>query len=102
MKRKIVKSLRDASQTKIEQWLQNISQAIATKGIDVEAYNQKKQELLPKLIEAQQKGIAVRELSKITGISRATISRWVNEQKDYVKEAQEMVAKAEAETHAKT
>jgi len=56
----------------VDEWITQIDKAI-------KKYEETKQRLLPKLKEAMDKGITSRQLCKITGISHATICRWVNE-----------------------
>jgi transposase-like protein len=54
---------------------------------EIANYGAKKQELLPQLIEAHEKGVSSRELERIIGINHTTITRWIREaQKEKAKE----------------
>jgi len=84
MKRNIIQALTNATQMTLEQWSQKLKEAIQSKEQVKATYEAKKQKLLPQLLEAHEKGISLRELAKITGISFSTISRWLKtaEQKE--------------------
>lgn len=74
----MAQTLLQASQTKINEWLHNIDIAISQKP-DIERYNEKKQLLMPKLLEARAKGVTLRELSTIMGIPHQTIAKWLKQ-----------------------
>ena len=78
MKRNISRILLEATQTKLAEWAEKIKGA-EVKGQELKTYEGKKRELAPKLKEAHEKGVSIRELSKITGISNATLGRWIKE-----------------------
>jgi len=80
MKRNISRVLLEATQTKIAEWVEKIKGA-EVKGQELKTYEEKKQELVTKLKEAHEKGVPIRELAKITGISNATLGRWIKELK---------------------
>jgi len=77
MRRNIVQALVTATQSKLDQWGQQLKEAMQTKEQTLTAYEEKKRQLLPQLLEAQEKGVSTRELARITGISHMTISRWI-------------------------
>jgi response regulator of citrate/malate metabolism len=77
MRRNIVQALVTATQSKLDQWGQQIKQAMQTTNQSLTAYEEKKQGLIPQLLEAREKGVSLRELAKITGISHTTIARWL-------------------------
>ena len=81
MRRNFVQALVIATQTTLDQWGQRLKEAMQTSEQHLTAYNEKKQKLLPQLIEAHEKGVSTRELGKITGISHTTIARWIEESK---------------------
>jgi transposase-like protein len=74
-----VQALLKSTQKTINEWKQGIQDAIFTKEEDVANYQRKKQELLPQLVEAYEKGVSSRQLGKITGINHTTILRWIKE-----------------------
>jgi DNA invertase Pin-like site-specific DNA recombinase len=76
-----VEALLSSSQKTLSEWNQRIRDAIQTKEQQQGDYQKKKQQLLPQLIEAHEKGVSSRELEKITGINHTTISRWIKEAK---------------------
>jgi predicted nucleic acid-binding Zn-ribbon protein len=73
MKRSISRVLLEATQTKLAEWTEKIKGAVEVKGQELKTYEEKKQELASKLKEAHEKGVSIRELSRITGISNATL-----------------------------
>jgi transposase-like protein len=79
--RKIAKALFEATQQTIEKWFQQIDTAITLKSQRLIEYEQKKKKILPKLVEATEKGVSLRELSKILGIPHQTLAKWLNEYK---------------------
>jgi DNA invertase Pin-like site-specific DNA recombinase len=82
MKRNISHVLLDATQKTLGEWADKIKGAVGTKEQELKTYEEKKQELVPKLKEAYEKGVPIRELSRITGISNATLGRWIKELKE--------------------
>jgi DNA invertase Pin-like site-specific DNA recombinase len=81
MQRSISRVLLEATQTKLVEWTEKIKGA-EVKGQELKTYEEKKQQLAPKLKEAHEKGVPIRELSRITGISNATLGRWIKELKE--------------------
>jgi hypothetical protein len=79
MRRSISRVLLEATQTKLVEWTEKIKGAVKEKGIDLKTYEEKKRELIPQLKEAHDKGVPIRELSRITGICNATLCRWIKE-----------------------
>jgi len=82
MKRNISHVLLDATQKTLGEWTEKIKGAIGIKEQELKTYEQKKQELASQLKEAYEKGVSIRELSRITGISNATLGRWIKELKE--------------------
>jgi DNA invertase Pin-like site-specific DNA recombinase len=74
-----VQALLSSTQKTLSEWNQKIHNAIETKEEERLNYQAKKQQLLPQLIEATEKGVSTRELAKITGINHTTIGRWIRE-----------------------
>lgn len=66
----------------MEEWSQTIKSTIQTKQEQQRAYEEKKRQLLPQLIESNKAGISTRELEQITGINHTTIARWIKEAKE--------------------
>lgn len=89
MRRNISKSLLEATQKRMDEWVEKIKETIQGKEQKLDAYAEKKQQLLPYLMEAHEKHVSSRELGKITGISHATISKWIREEKQKAKETQQ-------------
>lgn len=81
MKRNIVKALAEASQTTLSKWAQDIDNTITGRKQERLMIEDKKKQILPKLLEAQAAGVSLRKLAAITGIPHPTISRWVKEAK---------------------
>jgi DNA invertase Pin-like site-specific DNA recombinase len=79
MRRNVSQVLVEATQKKLGEWSDKIKNVVEVKEQELMTYEQKKQELVPKLLEAHEKGIPIRELARITGISHATLARWVKE-----------------------
>lgn len=73
---KTVSLLLGASQQRLTEWFQGIDKAIARRQEFAE-YDKKKALLLPKIKEAIEQGVRLRELETITGIPYQTIGRWV-------------------------
>ncbi len=107
MKKAFKPALLDVKQTTIETWIQKLKALISDKEkqllLQKEA-EERRMQLIPFLKDAQTKGITLREMAEITGLSHATIGRWLNPEqykrkpkrkKDYIEEAKELVAKAE-------
>lgn len=78
---KLAQALLTATQAKIEQWCQAIDMAISAKP-DLQTYEERKKQLLPKLREAKEKGVTLRELARITGIPHQTIAKWLKPTKE--------------------
>jgi DNA invertase Pin-like site-specific DNA recombinase len=89
VRRNIAHVLLDATQKKLGEWSEQIKDAVQVKQQELLTYGEKKQQLISQLIEAHAKGVSIRELARITGISNATLGRWIKE------------AKAEKLEHAK-
>lgn len=79
MKRNIVKALAEASQTTLSKWAQEIDNAISGRKQERLMIEDKKKQILPKLLEAHAAGVSLRKLAAITGIPHPTIGRWVKE-----------------------
>jgi DNA invertase Pin-like site-specific DNA recombinase len=77
----LVQALLSSTQKTLSEWNQKIRTAIQTKEQERANYGAKKQQLLPQLIEAHEKGVSSRELERITGINHTTITRWIREAK---------------------
>ena len=77
----LVEALLSSTQKTLTEWNQKIRTAIQTKELERANYGAKKQQLLPQLIEAHEKGVSSRELERITGINHTTITRWIREAK---------------------
>jgi DNA invertase Pin-like site-specific DNA recombinase len=77
----LVQALLSSTQKTLSEWNQKIQTAIQTKEQERANYGAKKQQLLPQLIEAHEKGVSSRELERITGINHTTITRWIREAK---------------------
>lgn len=73
MRRNISHVLLDATQKKLGEWAEK-------------TYEEKKQQLIFKLKEAHEKGVSIREFARITGISNATLGRWIKELKEKEKQ----------------
>jgi Fic family protein len=99
----MAQALLTASQAKIDGWLHAIDTVISQKP-DIQKYIENKNLLMPKLLEARAKGVTLRELATITGIPHQTIAKWLKQakEKDYIKEAKELVASTEQAPNAKT
>lgn len=82
MARNIVRTLVDATQTTMDKWAEKIKEAMQVKEQEFKSYEQKKRELIPKLLEAHEKGVSARQLAQITGINHTTVSRWIREAKE--------------------
>lgn len=78
---KFAQALLEASQTKVDEWLQVIDTTISQTP-DVTLYELKKSLLMPKLQEARAKGVTLRKLSEITGIPHQTIGKWLKQAKE--------------------
>jgi DNA invertase Pin-like site-specific DNA recombinase len=65
----------------LSEWNQKIKAAIETKERQKADFQAKKQQLLPILIDAHDKGVSSRELERITGINHTTICQWIKEAK---------------------
>jgi len=77
VKGSIVQALVTATRATLDQIRQNLKERTQTKEQALREYAERKRELLPQLLEAHEKGVATRELQKITGISHTTIARWI-------------------------
>jgi len=77
----LVQSLKSTTQKTLSEWTQKIRDAIQTKQEERINYQTMKEQLLPQLIEAHEKGVSSRELERITGINHTTIARWIREGK---------------------
>jgi len=75
----LVEVLLSSTQKTLSEWNQKIRDAIQTKQEEGLNYQTKKQQILPQLIEAYEKGVSSRELERITGINHTTICRWIKE-----------------------
>jgi len=89
MRRNISKSLLEATQSTLDKWAVKIREAIQLKEQEQQSYSEKRQKLLDELVGAHEKGLSARELSKITGISHATIARWIKEAEEKQQNAKE-------------
>jgi hypothetical protein len=63
MRRTISHVLLEATQTKLAEWTEKIKGAVEVKGQELMTYEEKKQELVPQLKAAHEKGVPIRELS---------------------------------------
>lgn len=81
MSKRVVKSVMEATQKTLEEWSQKIKKTMLIKEEEVKTYEEKKQQLIPQLLEAHEKGVSTRELSKIMGINHTTIANWIREAK---------------------
>jgi DNA invertase Pin-like site-specific DNA recombinase len=76
-----VQALLSSTQKTLSEWNEKIRTAIQMKEQETTNYGAKKQQLLPQLIEAHEKGVSSRELERIIGINHTTITRWIREAK---------------------
>ena len=74
--------LLDATQKKLGEWAEKVKGAVELKQEEILTYEGKKQQLISELKEAHEKGVPIRELARITGISNATLGRWIKELKE--------------------
>jgi transposase-like protein len=74
-----VQALLSSTQKTLSEWNQKIRTAIQKREQERANYGTKKQQVLPMLIEAHEKGVSSRELERITGINHTTITRWIKE-----------------------
>ena len=81
-----VKSLLTTTENTLREWNQKIKVALESKEQQKADYQVKKQQLLPMLIDAHEKGLSTRELEKITGINHTTIAQWLREEAKKTKE----------------
>ena len=77
----LIQALVKSTEKTFREWNLKIQTAIQTKEQQRADYEAKKRQLLPQLIQAHERGVSSRELEKITGINRTTISRWIREGK---------------------
>jgi DNA invertase Pin-like site-specific DNA recombinase len=82
MKRNISRVLLEATQKTLGEWSEKIKGAVGTTEQELKTYEEKKQELASQVKEAYEKGVSIRELSRITGICNATLGRWIKELKE--------------------
>lgn len=82
MPRNVVKTLLEATQTTMDSWVEKIKKAMQIQEQEFKTYEEKKRQLLPKLLEAHEKGVSARKLAKIMGINHTTIGRWIREAKE--------------------
>ena len=88
MKKAFISALRDVKQATIDAWVDSVKTLISDADARLkqkEEDEQKRQQLLPYLKEATQKGVTLRELSEVTGLSHTTIARWLNPEKYHYK-----------------
>jgi|GEM_PF-3412932 DNA invertase Pin-like site-specific DNA recombinase len=86
MRRNISHVLLEATQKKLSEWTEKVKSAVELKEQELKTYEEKKQLLISELIEAYEKGVSIRELARITGISNATLGRWIKEAKEKEKQ----------------
>lgn len=86
MRKNISEPLQNAVQKTITEWTDKIKNALQLKKQELETYEQKKQELIPILKEAHEQRVTLRELANITGISHATLGRWIKEAQEKEKQ----------------
>lgn len=77
MRRNIVQALVTATQSKLDQWGQQLKEAMQSEEQRVNAYEDRKKTLIPQLLAAHDKGVSTRKLAEITGVSHTTIARWI-------------------------
>jgi DNA invertase Pin-like site-specific DNA recombinase len=82
VRRNISHVLLDATQKKLGEWAEKVKGAVELKQEELLTYEGKKQQLISELKEAHEKGVPIRELARITGISNATLGRWIKELKE--------------------
>jgi DNA invertase Pin-like site-specific DNA recombinase len=81
VRRNISHVLLGATQKALSEWSEKVKGAIEQKQQELRSYEEKKQQLISELIKAHEKGVPIRELARITGISNATLGRWIKEAK---------------------
>jgi len=81
VRRNISHVLLDATQKKLGEWAEKVKSTVELKQQELLTYEEKKQQLISELKEAHEKGVPIRELARITGISNATLGRWIKEAK---------------------
>jgi DNA invertase Pin-like site-specific DNA recombinase len=86
VRRNISHVLLDATQKKLSEWAEKVKSAVNLKQEELKTYEEKKQQLISELKEAHEKGVPIRELARITGISNATLGRWIKEAKEKEKQ----------------
>ena len=98
MNKRIIKALFDATQTTIDQWSQKIKENIQGKAEKLRLYEQKKQDIIPMLLEAHEQGVSSRELGRIMGINHTTIAKWIRQAKAKEKQQEEKENSNKTET----
>lgn len=78
---KAVKAVSYDNEQTLEEWFKEIETAIEEKQDPVIHWTAKRQQVIKKLLDAKQRGISARQLSKIIGIPHQTISEWLKEAK---------------------
>jgi DNA invertase Pin-like site-specific DNA recombinase len=86
VRRNIAHVLLDATQKKLAEWSEKVKGAVELKQQELLTYEGKKQQLISELKEAYEKGVSIRELARITGISNATLGRWIKEAQEKEKQ----------------
>ncbi|MCJ7424318.1 hypothetical protein MUP01_08645 [Candidatus Bathyarchaeota archaeon] len=66
----------------LDDWNQKIKLATQTQTEQRRDYEEKKRQILPQLIAANQAGVSTRQLEEITGINHTTIARWIKEARE--------------------
>jgi len=90
IKKGVLQALTGVKQETIDTWFKQWDEQILKMKQEKEHEQQIRKQLLPKLLELHNQGMTSREIAKVTGISHATIARYIK------------LAKAEAQSNAKT
>jgi DNA invertase Pin-like site-specific DNA recombinase len=86
MRRNISHVLLDATQKKLAEWAEKVKSTVNLKEQELKTYEEKKQQLISEFKKAYEKGVPIRELARITGISNATLGRWIKEAQEKEKQ----------------
>ena len=84
MKKAFKSALEDVKQATIDAWVGSLKALVSEREREIQKQKEieeKRLQLLPYLKNAREKGVTLREMSEITGISHTTIARWLNPEK---------------------
>lgn len=75
--RGILSSLVGLKQETLDSWMRKLDGLITVKSEAIQEHEATAQKIIPLLLKAQDNNISVRELAQITGLSPATMARWM-------------------------